>query len=64
MIQENSIFDINSQFMENELSFIPIFVYGTMRYGGTFNHLLKPHIKVQIDNVYCIGDLFSSTQGS
>ena len=54
--------DIDSKPL-NELPFIPLFVYGTLRVGGSLHHLISPHILEQIDNVNIFGSLHSSTQG-
>lgn len=54
--------DIDSKPL-SELPFIPLFVYGTLRLGGSLHHLISPHILEQVDNVYIFGSLHSSTQG-
>jgi len=54
--------DIDSKPL-SELPFIPLFVYGTLRLGGSLHHLIVPHILEQVDNVYIFGRLHSSTQG-
>ena len=54
--------DIDSKPLE-ELPFIPLFVYGTLRLGGSLHHLIAPSILEQVDNVFIYGSLHSSTQG-
>ena len=54
--------DIDSKPLE-ELPFIPLFVYGTLRMGGALHHLIAPSILEQVDNVFIYGSLHSSTQG-
>lgn len=46
-----------------EIPFIPLFVYGTLRIGGSLHHLIEPHIIKVVDDVFIYGDLYESSQG-
>ena len=48
---------------EKEIPFIPIFVYGTLRLGGSLHHLISQHILESIDGAFIYADLYESSQG-